>query len=254
MAVMATRAGCEGLPRALRLPCALHTAASLAIPRAPHPPGASPLAGLTNPLGPSLSPHPTTPAWGAPVPPSDGGPAPGSPVGGGSNGATASATLGGLNIIEQWAWELGSEAGSVPSLCSAPSTTHSAKSRLSNAAGDISSMLDGQRLSTVRPSTIASDGGRAVVRLRKEVPQGYWDHVEIVLVNGPEQRRLKPTGIKKGRKLCLEIPSGLKPGDYDVRLDLCGRLLHGTLQLTVLSADDEDDSRLPAASSSAEEQ
>ena len=33
---------------------------------------------------------------------------------------------------------------------------------------------------------------------------GYWDTLSIVLVNLPVQITLKPTGIKKGKKLCVE--------------------------------------------------
>ena len=51
---------------------------------------------------------------------------------------------------------------------------------------------------------------------RKQVPQGYWENIGIVLVNGPTQVRLKPTGIKKGKKLCVEVPVGVYSTQQDI--------------------------------------
>lgn len=84
--------------------------------------------------------------------------------------------------------------------------------------------------------------------LRKEVPQGYWDTLSIVLVNLPVSLTLKPTGIKKGKKLCIEIPPGMKPEDYDVRLKFGEKIIHGSIPLTIrddeegeVDMDDDDD-------------
>lgn len=40
---------------------------------------------------------------------------------------------------------------------------------------------------------------------------------------------LRPTGVKKGKKLCVEVPSGMEPGDYDVRLAFGEKIIHGAL-------------------------
>lgn len=160
----------------------------------------------------------------------------------GDAGLPSSSLLGGLSQIDQWAWEMGSEAGSVPSAWSNPSTVHSSRSRVSNAAGDglIPGLIEGQRLSTVKPSSVSTRGGKVIVSLRKEVPQGYWDSLEIVLVRGPMQKRLKPTGIKKGKKLCVQVPEGLQPGDYDVRLSFAEKLIHGAIPLAVRDGEAEE--------------
>lgn len=201
---------------------------------APEMPKASPIGEIACPLGPpgpNMSPQLTTPAW----PHAD---APANP----SSGYGA---FGNLNLVDQWAWEMGSEAGSVPSVWSKASTqqTKSAKSSISNAAGDglIPGLIEGQRLSYVKPTALGADGGKIVVCLRKQVPQGYWEHIGIVLVNGPTQVRLKPTGIKKGKKLCVEVPSGLKLGDYDVRLSFAQKILHGAIPLAIRDGVDEEE-------------
>merc|ERR1712066_307530 len=124
--------------------------------------------------------------------------------------------MGSLSQIDSWAWEMGSEAGSVPSAWSQATSRHTghssvSQSRVSSAAGDglVPGLLDGQRLSSVKPSRVSTAGGKVVVSLRKEVPQGYWDTLSIVLVNLPLQVVLKPTGIKKGRKLCVQVPADM---------------------------------------------
>eukprot|EP00929_Paragymnodinium_shiwhaense_P120803 TRINITY_DN92856_c0_g1_i1.p1 TRINITY_DN92856_c0_g1~~TRINITY_DN92856_c0_g1_i1.p1 ORF type:complete len:276 (-),score=19.08 TRINITY_DN92856_c0_g1_i1:163-990(-) len=223
-------------------------------------PAASPLA-VSNPLGPGTSPCLTTPCWAGAKHHSDSGFAalgfgelagsssptydtrggklapPGS-TGGYKSGA--SNLLGGLSDIDKWGWEVGSDVGSVPSAWSKPSTMHSSvHSRISSATGDglIPGLVDGQRLSTVKPSSVPTAGGKIVVSLRKEVPQGYWDSLEIVLVNGPQQVKLKPTGIKKGKKLCVEVPPGLASGDYDVRLSFNQKIIHGAIPLSIHDGD-----------------
>jgi len=155
--------------------------------------------------------------------------------------------MGALSQVDQWAWEMGSEAGSIPSVWSKASTSQnsnasSLKQRVATAAGDglIPGLIEGQRLSYVKPTSVSAAGGKIVVCLRKQVPQGYWEHIGIVLVNGPTQVRLKPTGIKKGKKLCVEVPSGLKLGDYDVRLSFAQKILHGAIPLAVRDSVDEE--------------
>jgi len=199
-------------------------------------PQASPIGDIACPLGPFMSPRLTTPAWlsaSAKDCPTS------SPVGKPGGGK-----LGGLAQIDQWAWEMGSEAGSVPSVWSKPSTLHSSVSRISTASGEglIPGLIEGQRLSAVNPSNVPIAGGKVIVSLHKEVPQGYWDHVGIVLVNGPTQVKVKPSSIKKGKKLCIEVPSGLSPGDYDVRLSFNSKLIHGAIPLTVGTESEADGS------------
>lgn len=210
---------------------------------APRLPGASPIGELQCPLGNGMSPCLTTPMWGH-AGREDVSPIPVSPI---SAPALTSGTMAGfagfsgLSGIDQWAWEMGSEA-SRPSAWSKPSTLHSSVSRISNATGDglIPGLVDGQRLSTVKPSSVSSKkGGKVVVTMRKEVPQGYWNEVGILLVNGPLQEKLKPEGIKKGKKLCVQVPAGLEPGDYDVRLCFKDKVIHGAIPLSVRDGDDE---------------
>lgn len=200
-----------------------------------------------------MDPSLTTPAWTAlgTRTPRDhaaaGWPAPGGPQGAGKG------ALGGLSQIDSWAWEMSSDAGSMPSAWSKATssrTGQSGTSRLSSATGDglIPGLVDGQRLSAVKPSSVPKCGGKVIVCLRKEVPQGYWDTLSIVLVNLPVSLTLKPTGIKKGKKLCIEIPPGMKPEDYDVRLKFGEKIIHGSIPLTIrddeegeVDMDDDDD-------------
>eukprot|EP00434_Breviolum_minutum_P015531 symbB.v1.2.013677.t1/scaffold971.1/size148033/5 len=164
--------------------------------------------------------------------------------------------------MNEWAWEMGSQC-SVPSAWSKPSTLHSSVSKLSSATGDglIPGLVDGQRLSSVKPISVPTSGGKVVVSLRKEaelfepsgdmcdlfiawksqVPQGFWDRLAIFLVNGPVQKRLTPTGVKRGKKLCVEVPSGMEPGDYDVRLAFGEKIIHGAIPLAVRDGDGEEE-------------
>jgi len=204
---------------------------------APQMPRASPLGELACPLGaperagPNMSPHLTTPSWRyQDVSPS----------------RSNACSMGGLSQVDQWAWELGSDAGSVPSVWSKASTQNtgasSLKSKMTTAIGDglIPGLIEGQRLSYVKPASLSVAGGRIVVCLRKQVPEGYWEQIGIVLVNGPSQVRLKPTGIKKGKKLCVEVPDGLSLGDYDVRLSFANKILQGAIPLAIRDSVDED--------------
>mmetsp|Transcript_149090 Transcript_149090/g.277852 ORF Transcript_149090/g.277852 Transcript_149090/m.277852 type:complete len:235 (+) Transcript_149090:1-705(+) len=204
--------------------------------KAPKMPGASPIGELADPLGVAMSPHLTTPAWG-PAPEG----ATRTPAGGRGSGI-----LGGLSQVDQWAWEVGSEAGSMPSVWSAATTSvqsSSLKSRIATATGDglIPGLIEGQRLSYVKPTSVPTAGGRVVVGLRKQVPQGFWERIGIVMVNGPKQVKLKPTGIKKGKKLCIEVPPGLALGDYDVRLSFDGKILHGAIPLAIRDGEEVED-------------
>eukprot|EP00930_Biecheleria_cincta_P057819 TRINITY_DN43692_c0_g1_i1.p1 TRINITY_DN43692_c0_g1~~TRINITY_DN43692_c0_g1_i1.p1 ORF type:complete len:245 (+),score=41.00 TRINITY_DN43692_c0_g1_i1:34-768(+) len=217
---------------------------NLRIPEAPNLPEASPLGGLACPIGANVSPNLITPHLnnanrrreGSDLD-SDGEQPPLS---------SAKNKLGSLGQMNEWAWEMGSEAGSVPSAWSKPSTVHSSVSRISSATGDglIPGLVDGQRLSSVKPAQVPTDGGKVVVSLRREVPQGFWDRLGIVLVNGPVQKKLTPTGVKNGKKLCIEVPAGMVPGDYDVRLAFGEKIIHGAIPLTIgegLGDDDDED-------------
>lgn len=208
------------------------------IPEAPMLPEASPLGGLACPLGPGASPTLTTPQC------NDSNI---SPKGFGDTTpfSAASNKLGALGDMNEWAWEMGSQC-SVPSAWSKPSTVHSSVSKLSNATGDglIPGLVDGQRLSSVKPPAVPTSGGKVVVSLRKEVPQGFWDRLAIFLVNGPVQKRLTPTGVKRGKKLCVEVPFGMEPGDYDVRLAFGEKIIHGAIPLAVRDGDGEEEDDL----------
>lgn len=210
------------------------------IPAAPAMPGASPVGDIACPLGLNATPSLTTPMWGVAMEREDRE----SSVTGGSPGGGLQDGIRGLSGMENWAWEMGSEAGSVPSAWSKPSTVHSSVSRISNATGSglIPGLVDGQRLSQVKPDSVPTAGGKVIVSLRKEVPHGHWDNVEIVLVRGPVQKRLKPTGIKKGKKLCIQVPEGMEPGDYDVRLSFCEKIVHGAIPLTIHDGEVEEHS------------
>jgi len=201
----------------------------------PKLPCASPVGDIVCPIGEAIDPRLTTPAWQQ-AGPSDFPPWP-------TPGAKGQ--FGGLSQIDTWAWEMGSEVGSVPSAWSKATssrTGQSGTSRLSSATGHdglIPGLVEGQRLSSVKPTNVSTRGGKVVVNLRKEVPQGYWDTLSVVLVNLPVSLTLKPTGIKKGKKLCVEVPPGMKPDDYDVRLKFGEKIIHGSIPLSIRD-DDED--------------
>lgn len=200
-------------------------------------PAASPIMGdMPCPLGPGpeTTPHITTPL----------------PVSAGMRLADdppqrpsqrQSAMLGGLAEVDSWAWEMGSEVGSVNSAWSKSTAQSAARSSASSRLdGDqlIPGLIEGQRLHSLKPLLLsAGSGGKLIVGLKKQVPQGYWDHLEIVLVSGPTQVKLKPIGIKKGKKLCVEVPGSLTPGDYDVRLVFAQKMLHGAMTLEVCDGD-----------------
>mmetsp|Transcript_51107 Transcript_51107/g.150703 ORF Transcript_51107/g.150703 Transcript_51107/m.150703 type:complete len:282 (+) Transcript_51107:27-872(+) len=205
----------------------------------PRLPCASPLDNLACPLGNGEDPFLTTPAVGS-AKVGHNGDNPVAALAAGSKGF-----IGELGNIDKWAWEVGSEAGSMPSTWSKATSrtgTQSTVKSMSTALGDglIPGLVDGQRLSTVKPSYVPTAGGKVIVTLRKEVPQGYWDTLSIVLVNLPVQITLKPTGIKKGKKLCVEVPSGMKEGDYDVRLKFGDKIIHGSIPLSVQDGNEED--------------
>lgn len=205
--------------------------------RSPRLPCASPIAGeLVCPLGEGASPHLTTPQWNSASgstawPPMQGQGGPAGP-------------LGSLSQIDSWAWEMGSDVASIPSAWSKATSSKTGKSsgsKMSSATGVdglIPGLVDGQRLSAVKPSTVPTRGGKVIVSLRKEVPQGYWDTLSIVLVKLPTSVTVKPTGIKKGKKLCIDVPP-LSPDDYDVRLKFGEKIIHGSIPLSI--RDDEEE-------------
>ncbi|CAD7951484.1 unnamed protein product [Amoebophrya sp. A120] len=173
-----------------------------------------------------------------------------------------------------WSWECGSDVGSVPSIWSRASTqrsgsvgggqfgggppggapqpgTPSAASLGSmNAGGGLLnksiSSSDGQRLLYIKPQEVpTATGGTVVIGLRKEIPEQWWNQVEILLVGGSSgtQLTLKPSGIKKGKKLCIKVPPALECRDYDVRVVFAGKILHGAIPLAVRGdSDAESDS------------
>jgi len=204
----------------------------------PKLPAASPVANIACPLGQAIDPSLTTPQWA----PAGRGGGSGFGFASGSSPTPGKTVIGGLSGIDQWAWEMGSDAGSMPSAWSKATSSKTGASRMSSASGVdglIPGLVDGQRLSAVRPSSLPQRGGKVIVSLRKEVPQGFWDTVSIVLVNLPVSLNLKPTGIKKGKKLCIEVPAGMKPDDYDVRLKFGEKIIHGSIPLSIRDDDDE---------------
>ena len=84
-----------------------------------------------------------------------------------------------------------------PSTVQSSASRSSLRSRISATDGDsvIPGLIEGQRLSYVKPLLVSCDsGGKVVVGMKKQVPQGFWDYIEVALVNGPDQVKLKPTG------------------------------------------------------------
>jgi len=208
----------------------------------PKLPCASPVGDIVCPIGEALDPYLTTPAWGS------AGSADFPPWPGPGDNNIGKLEIGGLSQMDTWAWEMGSDAGSIPSAWSKATssrTGQSGTSRLSSATGHdglIPGLVEGQRLSSVKPTNVSSvRGGKVIVNLRKEVPQGYWDTLSVVLVNLPVSLTLKPTGIKKGKKLCVEVPPGMKPDDYDVRLKFGEKIIHGSIPLSIRDDDEDGD-------------
>ncbi len=86
-----------------------------------------------------------------------------------------------------------------------------------------------------------AEGGTVIIGLRKEIPEMWWNQVEILLVGGKEgQVTLKPSGIRKGKKLCIRVPPGLECRDYDVRVVFAGKILHGAIPLAVRGDSDSE--------------
>jgi hypothetical protein len=192
------------------------------MPNAPEASSAFPIQGLIDPLGGCDDPKLTTPAW-PPAPASDNIDWPtgfkpfeleeASPFGtfGGfgndpfySQADPSKPSLSNdLAQVDSWAWELGSEMGSLAPSAWSASTKRSSATSLSTVGQDVPGfpgLVEGQRLQCVKPGSVPPSGGTVMVGLRKQIPQGYWDQVEIMLVAGTEQVKLKPIGIKKGKK------------------------------------------------------
>lgn len=96
--------------------------------------------------------------------------------------------------------------------------------------------------SYIKPQEVpVAEGGTVIIGLRKEIPEMWWNQVEILLVGGKEgQVTLKPSGIRKGKKLCIRVPPGLECRDYDVRVVFAGKILHGAIPLAVRGDSDSE--------------
>ena len=72
----------------------------------------------------------------------------------------------------------------------------------------------------IKPQEIPQlTGGTVVIGLRREIPERFWNYLEILLVGGKGgQMALKPSGIKRGKKICIKVPPGMESRDYDVRV------------------------------------
>jgi hypothetical protein len=89
------------------------------------------------------------------------------------------------------------------------------------------------KIKYVKPMNIPDSGGTVVVGLHSELPQAQWGDMRVMLVGERgKSSELEPTGIRKGRKLCVKIPP-VEPMDYDVRLVFQGRILHGSIPIGV---------------------
>lgn len=86
-------------------------------------------------------------------------------------------------------------------------------------AGHIYNPLSSPR-SYIKPQEVPqATGGTVVIGLRREIPERFWSFLEILLVGGTGgQISLKPSGIKRGKKICIRVPSGMECRDYDVRV------------------------------------
>lgn len=139
-----------------------------------------------------------------------------------------------------WSWECGSEVGSIPSVWSKATSMRSGST---SKFGASALSGDGQRLIYIKPQEVSqADGGTVIIGLRREIPEAWWNQVEILLVGGKEgQVTLKPSGIRKGKKLCIKVPPNLECRDYDVRVVFAGKILHGAIPLAVTGNDDDSD-------------
>ena len=100
---------------------------------------------------------------------------------------------------------------------------------------------NGQSLRRPRPTSSSSIS----ISITKITISNRWNHVEILLVGGANggQLKLKPSGIRKGKKLCIKVPPNLESRDYDVRVVFAGKILHGAIPLAVRGdSDNESDS------------
>eukprot|EP00397_Hematodinium_sp_SG-2012_P019689 GEMP01020245.1.p1 GENE.GEMP01020245.1~~GEMP01020245.1.p1 ORF type:complete len:380 (-),score=70.51 GEMP01020245.1:1460-2599(-) len=148
-----------------------------------------------------------------------------------------------------WAWDLRSET-SAPSLwsASAASTRISMRSQKPPSGHyvigeNVDACIEGQRLLYVRPQSLTTTGGKVYIELIRTIPQPLYSEIEVLLVAGKQGTvTLKPEAIKKGKKLCVMIPSGLaEEQDYDVRVKFAGKTLHGSFPLEIRAAVEESD-------------
>jgi len=136
-----------------------------------------------------------------------------------------------------WSWDCRSET-SAPSLWSAASTRMSFRSKASGqyvVGQELDACIDGQRLLYVRPQQLTTSGGKVYIELIRTIPQPLYSEIEVLLVAGKQGMiNLKPEAIRKGKKLCVQIPNGLDEGqDYDVRVKFAGKMLHGSFPLEI---------------------
>jgi len=145
-----------------------------------------------------------------------------------------------------WAWDLRSEK-SAPSLWSASNASTAHRSRSGQPSGhyviggDVDACIEGQRLLYVRPQSLTTTGGKVYIELIRTIPQPLYGEIEVLLVAGKQGTvTLKPEAIKKGKKLCVVIPSGLaEEQDYDVRVKFAGKTLHGSFPLEIRAAESD---------------
>uniref|UniRef100_A0A0G4HJ12 Uncharacterized protein n=1 Tax=Chromera velia CCMP2878 TaxID=1169474 RepID=A0A0G4HJ12_9ALVE len=92
----------------------------------------------------------------------------------------------------------------------------------------------------IKPTEVPPEGSDLCVCVKTELPHDVVPHVEVLLVAGGEFISLKPSGIRKQRELRVSVPA-LPAGDFDVRIRIGGRILHGTIPLAVRSKVQETD-------------
>ncbi|CEM15038.1 unnamed protein product [Vitrella brassicaformis CCMP3155] len=97
-----------------------------------------------------------------------------------------------------------------------------------------------QRLLYINPGTINPSGGEVVICVKKDIKPDAYDQVLIHLVSTNGQVvTLRPKGIRKERKLSVQIPA-LPAADYDVRLAYGCKVLHGAIPLGVRDNSDSE--------------
>jgi hypothetical protein len=163
------------------------------------------------------------------------------------------------------AWEPSEVGSAMPSMWSAATS----KVTSTNESSEKSWMV-GQRITNIKPDRIPSNTESkstvvVVIGLKKVVPQEFWSGLEVRIfqqrnISSNDQefvkrhetgrigdrpspagsttcsvlvKTLKPSGIRKGKRIAVKFNGDLSVGEYDVAVSFQGLTMHGSCPLDV---------------------